>query len=59
MDAFIKKILEQMPITELESILEEKRKMLAPKKMTADEEITAYLIKNVVKYKNPLIRYNK
>lgn len=56
MDAFIKKILEQMPITELESILEEKKKMLAPKKMTADEEITAYLIKNVVKYKNPTIK---
>lgn len=56
MDAFIKRILEQMPIAELESILEEKRKMIAPKKMTVDDEITAYLIKNVVKYKNTTIK---
>lgn len=58
MDAFIRKILEQMPITELESILEEKRNMIAPKKMTADDEIKAYLIKNIVKYKNKTIIKN-
>ncbi|KAB1228487.1 hypothetical protein [Chryseobacterium viscerum] len=52
MDTFIRKILEQMPLAELESIVEEKRKMIAPAKMTADDEIKAYLIKNVLKYKN-------
>jgi hypothetical protein len=58
MDAFIRNILEQLPISELESILEEKRKMLAPKKLTEDDRIKAYLLKNVVKYKNRTINKN-
>ncbi|ROI05490.1 hypothetical protein EGI16_03640 [Chryseobacterium sp. G0240] len=55
MDAFIRRILEQMPLSELESIVEEKKKMLAPAIMTPDDEIKAYLLKNVLKYKNPKI----
>ncbi|MFC7347268.1 hypothetical protein ACFQO9_11120 [Chryseobacterium zhengzhouense] len=58
MDTFLKAILEQMPLSELESLVEQKRKMLAPKKRTADDEIKEYLLKNVLKYKNKLITKN-
>lgn len=58
MDAFLKNILEQMPLSELESLVEQKRKMLTPKKRTQDDEIKEYLLKNVLKYKNKLITKN-
>lgn len=47
-----------MPLSELEKLIEQKRKMLAPKKQTQDDEIKAYLLKNVLKYKNKLITKN-
>lgn len=58
MDAFLRNILEQMPLSELEDLVEQKRKMLAPKKRTQDDEIKEYLLKNVLKYKNKLITKN-
>lgn len=58
MDAFLRNILEQIPLSELEDLVEQKRKMLAPKKRTADDEIKEYLLKNVLKYKNKLISKN-
>lgn len=58
MDAFLRNILDQMPLSELEKLIEQKRKMLAPKKQTQDDEIKAYLLKNVLKYKNKLITKN-
>lgn len=58
MDAFLKNILEQMPLSELEILIEQKRKMLTPKKRTQDDEIKEYLLKNVLKYKNKLITKN-
>lgn len=58
MDSFLRNILEQMPLSELESLVEEKRKMLAPKRRTPDDEIKEYLLKNVLKYKNKLITKN-
>lgn len=58
MDAFLKNILEQLPLSELEILVEQKRKMLTPKKRTQDDEIKDYLLKNVLKYKNKLITKN-
>ena len=58
MDSFLRNILEQMPLSELESLVEEKRKMLTPKKRTQDDEIKEYLLNNVLKYKNKLITKN-
>ncbi|MDV7696254.1 hypothetical protein N6B72_04890 [Chryseobacterium soli] len=58
MDAFIRNILEQLPISEIESILEEKRKMITPKELTEDDKIKAYLLKNILKHKNKTIIKN-
>jgi hypothetical protein len=58
MDAFLRNILEQMPLSELESLVEQKRNMISPKKRTQDDEIKEYLLKNVLKYKNKLITKN-
>jgi hypothetical protein len=46
MDALIRSILEKVSISDLENLIEEKRKMLSPKKADENDMIKAYLIKN-------------
>ena len=55
MDALIRSILEKVSISDLENLIEEKRKMLSPKKADENDMIKAYLIKNHLKYRNPKI----
>lgn len=55
MNALVRSLLEQLSISDLENLIEEKRALDRPKKANEDDMMKDYLKKNYLKYRNPLI----